>query len=124
MPTAPTSIQVDTIGGQPNQLLVTWQPPDTPNGLITEYAVFCLESENEGIESGTDDNTTTFTSSDLFEISASNVTVLGSDMSAIMGSLDPYMLYACTVIGYTSVGEGDASTFASGVTDQSSELDP
>ena len=116
VPSAPMSIQVNTVARQPKQLLVTWQPPETPNGLITEYTVFCLKSE-DGSKNGSRNSTP---SSNQLEDSVSNVTVLGSEMSATVGGLDPYTLYDCTVIAYTSIGEGDPSSFESGVTDQSS----
>lgn len=125
VPSAPKSVQADTIAGQPNQLFVTWQPPDTPNGLITGYTVFCFKSEDGDSPSKNgsrreDDPTP---SSNLFEDSVSNITVLGSEMSAIVGGLDPYIIYDCTVIAYTSIGEGDPSSYESGVTDQSSKFD-
>lgn len=118
------SVQVDTVEGQPNQLLVTWQPPDTPNGLITEYAVFCFKSEDgdSSSENGSRSDGDPTPPSNLLEDSVSNITVLGSEMSATVGGLDPYTLYDCTVIAYTSIGEGDTSSYASGVTDQSSKF--
>lgn len=113
------SIKVNTVARHPNQLLVTWQPPDTPNGLIIEYAVFCFRSE-DGSKNG---SRTPMPSSNLLEDSISNITVLGSEISATVGGLDPYTLYDCTVTAYTSIGEGDPSSYESGVTDQSSKFD-
>ena len=116
MPSAPTSVQVETIAGQPNQLLVMWQLPDTPNGLVTDYTVYCFGSD----ENGSDTERGTTPSSILFQNSISNTTVDGSESSAVVGGLDPYTVYDCSVVAYTSVGDGEPSSVESGVTDQSS----
>ena len=116
MPSAPTSVQVETIAGQPNQLLVMWQLPDTPNGLITDYTVYCFGSD----ENGSNTERVTTPSSILFQNSISNTTVDGSESSAVVGGLDPYTAYDCSVVAYTSVGDGEPSSVESGVTDQSS----
>ena len=118
------SVQLDTVEGQPNQLLVTWQPPDTPNGLITEYAVFCFKAEDgdSSSENGSKSEGDPTPSSNLLEDSVSNITVLGSEMSVTVGGLESYTLYDCTVIAYTSIGEGESSSYESGVTDQSSKF--
>ena len=128
VPTSPTSVRAETISGQPNQLLVSWQPPATPNGLITNYMTICFESEKGPAEDTSDDNGSGteagMTSSNVtlnFEDSTSNSTVLGSELSAVVGALDPYTRYDCVVIASTLIGEGPPSYFVSGVTDQSSE---
>ena len=121
MPTSPTSVQVETISGQPNELLVTWQPPATPNGLITSYKTFCFWSEKGPTDISDESGSGTDTAMNItFENSISNVTVLGSEISAVVGGLDPYIRYDCVVIASTLIGEGPPSYFASGVTDQSS----
>ena len=123
MPTSPTSVQAETISGQPNQLLVTWQPPDIPNGLIISYKTFCFRSEKGPTDVSDDGGSGTETVMNItFEDSISNVTVLGSELSAIVGGLDPYIRYDCVVIASTMIGDGPPSYFASGVTDQSSKL--
>ena len=123
VPTSPTSVQAETISGQPNQLLVTWQPPATPNGLITSYKTFCFRSEKEPTDTSDDNGSGTQTGMNItFEDSISNVTVLGSELSAIVGGLDPYIRYDCVVIASTLIGEGPPSYLVSGVTDQSSKL--
>ena len=122
VPTAPVSVGVNAIAGQPNQLLVTWQLPDVPNGVVTEYRVFCFESmraQDSTDGSGEDYDVTPMSIS--FQNSVSNATLLGNESSAVMGGLDPYTRYDCTAVAYTSAGEGEASTFVSAVTDQSSK---
>lgn len=123
VPTSPTSVQAEMISGQPNQLLVTWQPPATPNGLITSYKTFCFRSEKEPTDASDGNGSGTQTGMNItFEDSISNVTVLGSELSAIVGGLDPYIRYDCVVIASTLIGEGPPSYLVSGVTDQSSKL--
>ena len=122
VPTAPVSVDVNTVAGQPSQLLVTWQPPDVPNGVVSEYRVFCFESmraQDSSDGSGEDYDITP--TSIPFQDSVSNTTVLGNELSAVMGGLNPYTRYYCTAIAYTSAGEGEASIFVSAVTDQSSK---
>ena len=110
------------ISGQPNQLLVTWQPPDTPNGFIIDYKTFCFRSEKGPTDVFDDGGSGTETLMNItLEGSISNVTVLGSELSAIVGGLDPYIRYDCVVIASTLIGEGPPSYIASGVTDQSSK---
>lgn len=116
MPSAPKSVEVDTVAGRPSHLLVTWQPPETPNGLITNYKVFCFDSSSD-IGSGTKQDTSEY------QASISNETVLASEMSASVGGLDPYMIYSCIVVAYTSIGKGEPSSTVSGVTDQSCKVD-
>ena len=125
VPSAPTFVQVDTVAGHPNQLLVMWQPPDIPNGLVTNYTAFCFVSSRDepstqtGSASGSDD---IMTDPLFLQNSTSSTTVLGSEMSAVVSGFDPYTCYDCTVVAYTWVGEGSPSSFVSGKTDQSSKL--
>ena len=121
MPSAPTSVEVDTVAGQPSQLLVSWQLPETPNGLITNYKIFCYKSEDSSSSGGSGTKQDTPPS---YHDSVSNKTVFASETSAVMGGFDPYTRYDCIVVAYTSIGEGEPSTVESGVTDQSSKVDP
>ena len=124
VPTSPTSVQAETISGQPNQLLVTWQPPAIPNGLISSYRTFCFRSEKgpTDISDDSGSGTETVMMNITFEDSISNITVLGSELSAVVGGLDPYIRYDCIVTASTLIGDGPPSYFVSGVTDQSSKL--
>ena len=130
MPSAPRSVQAETVVGSPNQLLVLWQPPETPNGRITEYTAYCFESYRDANEDGSGDLGSGIESDVLspsaipFHSNAGSTTVLGNETSAIVSGLDPYTRYDCIVIAYTSIGEGEPSSFpfVSGVTDESSGL--
>ena len=119
VPSAPTTVAVDTIPGQPNQLLVSWQPPNVPNGQITEYMLYCFESTL--LDDGYDLKNDSIPSNIPYKDSVSNNTVLGSEMSAVMSGLEPYTDYHCIVVASTSIGIGELSALVSGVTDQSSK---
>lgn len=119
-------MQVETVAGQPTQLLVMWQPPVTSNGVITYYTIFCFESNKDPMQDGfSDEGSGTeadMTFGSQFQNSTNNVTVLGSEMSAVVGGLDPYSGYDCVVLASTSIGEGPPSSYVFGLTDQSSKV--
>lgn len=124
VPSAPVSVQVGRISGQPNQLLIIWQPPTTPNGMVISYTAYCFESsEDEVYGSGYLGEANRMPSSLMYPLEniTSNVTVLGSESSAVVSGLDPYKRYACFVTASTSVGKGEPSYAASAVTDESSK---
>lgn len=125
VPSAPVSVQVGRISGQPNQLSIVWQTPTTPNGMVISYTAYCFESsEDEVYGSGYLGEADRMPSSLMYPLEniTSNVTVPGSESSAAVGGLDPYKRYACFVTASTSVGEGEPSFAASAVTDESSKL--
>ena len=119
VPSAPTSIQIETVVGQASQLLVTWQPPSTPNGIITQYASYCFVSDQvhlgNGSGSGDEEPSTSYSN-------ITSTTVTGSILSAIVDGLKPYTSYDCFVTGFTSAGEGEASYVMSGTTYESSKF--
>lgn len=124
VPSAPVSVQVGRISGQPNQLSIVWQPPTTPNGMVISYTAYCFESsEDEVYGSGYLGEANRMPSSLMYPLEniTSNVTVLGSESSAVVSGLDPYKRYACFVTASTSVGKGEPSYAASAVTDESSK---
>ena len=123
MPSAPTSTQIETVIGQASQLLVTWQPPSTPNGIIIQYTAYCWVGDQalaiddshlrNGSGSGDEESST---------LNVTSNTVTGSMLSAIVDGLKPYTSYDCFVTAFTSVGEGEASNVTSGITYESSKL--
>ena len=124
VPSAPVSVQVGRISEQPNQLSIVWQPPTTPNGMVLSYTAYCFESsENDVYGSGYLGEANMMPSPIMLPIEniTSNVTVPGSELSAVVGGLDPYKRYACFVTASTSVGEGEPSYAASAITDESSK---
>ena len=100
MPSEPSTLTVSRRDGEPNELLVTWSTPESPNGVILNYTMYCNASD-----SGDGDTAT--------------VVVPGSQLSAVVMNLTPYTYYDCYVTANTSVGEGNSSTVKSAQTDES-----
>ena len=120
VPSAPVSIRVEAVEGQPDQLSLAWQPPEVPNGLIVQYAAYCFEiSDDEVYRSGYLGEADSLPP---FEDITSNATVTGNDSKAVVDGLEPYTRYACFVTAYTSIGEGEPSYASPGVTAESGEL--
>jgi receptor-type tyrosine-protein phosphatase Q len=90
------SISVSRREGEPNELLVTWTAPDSPNGVILNYTVYCNDSDSVLV-----------------------TTVSWSERSTVVVDLTPFTYYDCYVTANTSVGEGDKSTVKNAQTDES-----
>lgn len=93
--------------------------------MIISYTAYCFESSEDNIYgSGYLGEANMMPSPVVLPIEniTSNVTVPGSESTAVVDGLDPYKRYTCFVTAYTSVGEGDPSYAASAVTDESSKL--
>ena len=101
-------ITVSRRDNQPNELLVTWTTPDTPNGIILYYTVYCNVDEGQGIGG--------ILPPDVV------LMVLGTYNSAIVTGLTPYTLYTCYVTARTSAGEGNSSMVVTIQTDESGKL--
>ena len=95
--------------GRPNELLVVWTVPESPNGVVLNYTVYCDISE-------------TSASGDMLTLEDTNTTtvvVSGNLLSVVVTGLTPYTYYDCYVTANTSVGEGNASIVESAQTDES-----
>lgn len=88
MPTVPLNVTVTT-GDMLRTLIVEWEPPSSPEGIITTYMV-------------TYNDTTVDTSNN-----DTNYTITG---------LDPYTNYSISVLACTSNGCGDQSDVVIGTT--------
>ena len=106
----PSNPQITVSGrsNEPNELLVNWTAPDSPNGIILYYTVYCNKDDDQG-SSG-------ILTPDVV------VTVLGSYHSALVTGLTPYTLYNCYVTATTSAGEGNSSMVVTAQTDESGKL--
>ena len=124
VPSAPVSVQVGTVDGQPERLSVSWQPPTVPNGLVLQYIAYCFEISDDEVYGsgylGEADNVPTPMSP--FENITSNATAPENDTQTVVDGLEPYTRYACFVTASTSVGEGEPSYASSGITAESGEL--
>ena len=94
MPTVPLDVTVTT-GDMLRTLIVEWEPPSSPEGIITTYMV-------------TYNDTTVDTSNN-----DTNYTITG---------LDPYTNYSITVLACTSNGCGDQSDVVIGTTAEEGKL--
>ena len=92
-------ITVSRRNGEPNELLVSWTAPESPNGVILNYTIYCNDSE-----------------------SVETTVASGSDRSAVVLNLTPYTYYDCYATANTTVGEGDSSSVKSAQTDESGEF--
>ena len=116
MPYEPQSPSANTVSGSPRELLVSWEFPLEPNGIITSYKVYCYETDSSG--SGTGDvELTPHTEESI--INATTTVASGSATEAIIAGLTPYTYYNCYVTANTSVGEGNASSSVTARTDES-----
>lgn len=91
-----------------SELLASWVEPISPNGVITNYTVYCalLTAENEmpPVEEYT-----------IMTISP------GSGLSVVVEDLEAFTFYRCFVRAATSVGMGPASEQVTTRTSQDSE---
>ena len=110
VPSEPLNPDVLTIDGSPTELMVTWDPPAEPNGIILSYTVYCYDLPME--EYQTLSNVTITSEPEQKEIP-------GNETEAVLVNLTPYYLYGCLVTANTSVGEGNASVIHFNVTDES-----
>ena len=110
VPSEPLTPDVLTVDGSPTELLVTWDPPAEPNGIILSYTVYYYDLPME--EYQTLANVTITSEPQHKEIP-------GNETEAVLVDLTPYYLYGCLVTANTSVGEGNASVIHFNITDES-----
>ncbi|XP_054750063.2 protogenin-like [Lytechinus pictus] len=93
VPSAPTDVSIITPVESPGAVLVEWQPPRYPNGIITAYRV-------------------TYQSLNTSHLRPDNATIVtnGTSLQAQFSSLKYGHHYAFTVEAFTSVGKGPRSS--------------
>ena len=118
VPTEPRSIRVLSLAGSPTELLVTWDPPAEPNGIILLYTVYCYVLSNDS-----------FTNQPFLAPLDALVTAMplyievpGNQTEAVMEDLVPYTSYLCLVTANTSIGESNSSSIQLNQTDESGKL--
>ena len=92
-PSAPLQVTSHNISS--TSIMVTWQPPTTPNGIVRSYRI-------EFTTGGVADNTYTV------------------NTSIIINMLEKFTTYQIQVFA-TTVAEGDGSVFVSATTDEDSK---
>ncbi|XP_030828808.1 protogenin B [Strongylocentrotus purpuratus] len=93
IPSAPTDVSLITPDESPGAVLVEWQPPRYPNGIITTYHVTCQALNASHPHR---DNATIVTN--------------GTTLQAVFHNLKSGHHYAFTVEAFTSVGKGPRSS--------------
>ncbi len=91
-----------------SQLQALWIEPLPPNGVITNYTVYCIMVMNM-------DQTPTEGDYDIVTVST------GAGLSAIVENLDAFTFYRCFVRAATSVGMGPGSNQVTTRTNQDSK---
>ena len=118
VPSEPQDVNVSRRSGEPNELQVTWDTPEAPNGVILNYTVYCDEVITDDGSGASGD----YLFPDNSSFTTVVVTVSGSDLSVVVQELTPYTFYDCYVTANTSVGEGNSSIVESAQTDESGQF--
>ena len=107
-----------SLAGSPTELLVTWDPPAEPNGIILLYTVYSYVLSNDS-----------FTNQPFLAPLDALVTAMplyieipGNQTEAVMEDLVPYTSYLCLVTANTSIGESNSSSIQLNRTDESGKL--
>ncbi|XP_055908700.1 tyrosine-protein phosphatase Lar isoform X6 [Eupeodes corollae] len=89
MESAPRNVQVRPLSS--STMVITWEPPETPNGQVTGYKVYYTTNSNQP------------------EASWDSQMVDNSELTTI-SELTPHAIYTVRVQAYTSMGAGPMST--------------
>ncbi|XP_037826094.1 tyrosine-protein phosphatase Lar-like, partial [Lucilia sericata] len=89
MESAPRNVQVRPLSS--STMVITWEPPETPNGQLTGYKVYYTTNPNQP------------------EASWDSQMVDNSELTTI-SDLTPHAIYTVRVQAYTSMGAGPMST--------------
>ena len=100
-------------------LLISWVPPSTPNGEVTNYTIHCVEML-DNLDNGSGETEEPISSSFESNLTLS-VTLPGNETETLFPDLMPFTFYSCYVSANTSAGEGNFSIHVVGRTDESSE---
>ena len=110
VPSEPLNVDVLSIAGSPTELLVSWDPPAEPNGIILSYTVYCYDLPVEEYQ---------LLSNVIITSQPEHKKMPGNETEIVLVNLTPYYLYSCLVTANTSVGEGNASSIHFNITDES-----
>ena len=111
-PSAPVNFTLSPVLGEPRQLQATWSIPEETNGAIQNYTVSCDDSDvfsynasgHEIVDGG--------------EMGGSTGLPAADAITVILGNLDPFTMYECTVSATTNGGVGNASEPSVAMTEQ------
>ena len=103
---------VRSVPDSPSELILTWNLPLEPNGIITAYTVYC----SERLSGSGDIRDALLIATDIM------ITVSENISQVVVTDLMPYTVYDCYITANTSAGEGSLSTVQSARTDESGDL--
>ncbi|XP_023163376.2 tyrosine-protein phosphatase Lar isoform X4 [Drosophila hydei] len=89
MESAPRNVQVRPLSS--STMVITWEPPETPNGQVTGYKVYYTTNSNQP------------------EASWNSQMIDNSELTTV-SELTPHAIYTVRVQAYTSMGAGPMST--------------
>ncbi|XP_017858852.1 PREDICTED: tyrosine-protein phosphatase Lar isoform X6 [Drosophila arizonae] len=89
MESAPRNVQVRPLSS--STMVITWEPPETPNGQVTGYKVYYTTNPNQP------------------EASWNSQMIDNSELTTV-SELTPHAIYTVRVQAYTSMGAGPMST--------------
>ena len=110
VPSEPLNPDVLTVVGSPTELLVTWDPPAEPNGIILSYTVYCYYLPLEEYQTPSN---ISVTSQPVYS------SIPGNETAVVVANLMPFSFYGCLVTASTSIGESNSSSIHYNITDES-----
>ncbi len=121
VPSAPQQFTISTVYGDPTLLSLSWVPPSTPNGEVTNYTVYCEELP-ENFDFFGSGSAAGETEDGIFPESNTtlSVTLPGNKSESLFPDLIPFTYYSCYLSANTSAGEGNFSIRLIARTDESS----
>eukprot|EP00731_Ephydatia_muelleri_P029842 Em0021g365a len=96
VPSMPLNYQLSAVSS--SVLLGNWTAPSTPNGIVTNYTVYCRKWQNQTYPEQIPPNPLNYT---VFNVS--------SQPFVYLSDLQPFTFYQCYVTANTSAGEGNSS---------------
>ncbi|XP_051859128.1 tyrosine-protein phosphatase Lar isoform X1 [Drosophila sulfurigaster albostrigata] len=89
MESAPRNVQVRPLSS--STMIITWEPPETPNGQVTGYKVYYTTNSNQPEASW-------------------NARMIDNSELTTISELTPHAIYTVRIQAYTSMGAGPMST--------------
>ena len=97
VPSMPLNYQLSAVSS--SVLLGNWTAPSTPNGIVTNYTVYCRKWQNQTYPEQIPSNPLNYT-----------VFIVSSQPFVYLSDLTAFTFYQCYVTASTSAGEGNSST--------------
>ena len=115
VPSEPQNPDIQSIAGSPTELLVMWDPPAEPNGVILTYTVYCYVLANDSLAS----ESFLLPLDSIVTMMPSFTQVPGNQTEVVVVDLVPYTDYFCFITANTSIGESNSSNIVFNRTDES-----